>query len=647
MIFQQLPRSLTPTLAIPRDRGVFVSAESVGSVIDLTSLVQFSDANTNQRSSLSASNNGVVIAPNLTQLTAVGLTLNANSPISTGQILSLVNSSVVVNNFAADFSNANDLTNATITVNGTNGLTEFSNAAQIDGASLFVNGGGSLSLPAAISYANSIDDIWRAEGVGSVLSLPNLTSITNGDGRDWDMTINARTGGRIDLPAVTSIIDPNTGDTRDRGVFVSAESVGSVIDLTSLVQFSDANTNQRSSLSASNNGVVIAPNLTQLTAVGLTLNANSPISTGQILSLVNSSVVVNNFAADFSNANDLTNATITVNGTNGLTEFSNAAQIDGASLFVNGGGSLSLPAAISYANSIDDIWRAEGVGSVLSLPNLTSITNGDGRDWDMTINARTGGRIDLPAVTSIIDPNTGDTRDRGVFVSAENEGSLVVLVSLSLFSDANTNQRSSITVSDGASIDIGSSLTSLQLVDVTVAQASSLIGSLSLENEARLFGQGIVDGNLTNNFVFSPGRTFEITGDYLQGVSGVLTVDVAGALASEFDFISIAGNASFGGTLTVNLEGGFTPSVGDPIIEVIVYSSTDGAFNTINDGGYQVIAGGTSVMLVAPSAFTGSGGGGSRDTLLAFGSLEQSSTFAADLSSNSSHRKDFYTRLPN
>ncbi|MDA1053499.1 MAG: Ig-like domain-containing protein [Planctomycetota bacterium] len=163
---------------------------------------------------------------------------------------------------------------AALAVDGPRALFVANGDTKIDGGSFFATAGGQLSLPSAFVYSNSVDDVWRSEGAGSLLSLPNLTGITNGSGRNSDMTIAAAAGGRIDLSGVTQIVDPNSGDTRDRGVFVSANGPGSAIDLSLLASFTDADADERSAITASNFGLVTL-NATQTVLVNVTTSESN------------------------------------------------------------------------------------------------------------------------------------------------------------------------------------------------------------------------------------------------------------------------------------------------------------------------------------------------------------------------------------
>ena len=55
---------------------------------------------------------------------------------------------------------------------------------------------------------NSQSRFFRAEGTGSRLELPNVTSVTGGANYSNRMFIEAKSGGVIDLSQVTEIVDP-------------------------------------------------------------------------------------------------------------------------------------------------------------------------------------------------------------------------------------------------------------------------------------------------------------------------------------------------------------------------------------------------------------------------------------------------------
>ena len=138
-----------------------------------------------------------------------------------------------------------ELTNGSVlTVQGSNTIFRASNETFISGGSLNALNGGQIILPMATSYthaanANHQYRYFRAIGSGSRIELPNLTNITNGTFYDSNIVIEALSGGVVNLPLVAEIIDPNSGDTRYRAVSITADGVGSLVNLPALVNFMD------------------------------------------------------------------------------------------------------------------------------------------------------------------------------------------------------------------------------------------------------------------------------------------------------------------------------------------------------------------------------------------------------------------------
>ena len=58
----------------------------------------------------------------------------------------------------------------------------------------------------------------------------------------------------------------------------------------------------------------------------------------------------------------------------------------------------------------------------------------------------------------------------------------------------------------------------------------------------------------------SPG-TLSITGNYVQGADGTLSVELGGTVPGTlYDVLNVSGNATLGGKLQVSLTGGFVPT---------------------------------------------------------------------------------------
>ena len=190
--------------------------------------------------------------------------------------------------------------------------------ANIDAATITVSGGVLLSLPLVQSYtgittayaqqsAADRTTSLRATGTGSVLDLPGLTNIDIGTANVVTIEIDAQSGGRINLQSVTQISDTTEGI--QRRMFVTADGVGSVINLSSLTNFVDnsfGSPDWHSKLAALNGGAIQASALTTLKEVDVTLNATGTL---QIDKWVNWTNGVGNFSGSAYAMTNLANAT--------------------------------------------------------------------------------------------------------------------------------------------------------------------------------------------------------------------------------------------------------------------------------------------------------------------------------------------------
>ncbi|MCX8496747.1 MAG: LEPR-XLL domain-containing protein, partial [Akkermansiaceae bacterium] len=107
----------------------------------------------------------------------------------------------------------------------------------------------------------------------------------------------------------------------------------------------------------------------------------------------------------------------------------------------------------------------------------------------------------------------------------------------------------------------------------------------------KLAGNGTVSGDLTNLGLISPGNSPGIlseSGNLVFGRAGTVLIEVGGTRAGPgsapgstldgYDQIQVAGKATFGGTLDVQLINGFVPTVGQSF-DIVTYSSYSGNFD--------------------------------------------------------------------
>jgi hypothetical protein len=107
-------------------------------------------------------------------------------------------------------------------------------------------------------------------------------------------------------------------------------------------------------------------------------------------------------------------------------------------------------------------------------------------------------------------------------------------------------------------------------------------GTLVVDPTGSFTGGGNLGVSLENQGTvrpgFSPG-TLSVIGDYAQGASAELHIDLAGATRGAWDLLSASGAVSLDGSLNVFLLGGYTPALGESFTIVTARGGVSGTFS--------------------------------------------------------------------
>jgi hypothetical protein len=154
-----------------------------------------------------------------------------------------------------------------------------------------------------------------------------------------------------------------------------------------------------------------------------------------------------------------------------------------------------------------------------------------------------------------------------------------------------TNNGGTLDVLTGSTISAGGGITLLQTSGTIDLNGGDMNFPLGVDlNGGQLIGNGTFTGSVRNNGgTLGPGHSpgkIVITGNYTQGASGVLNMEIGGKTpGTQYDQLQVSGTATLGGTLNVSLINGFRPAVGD-VFQLIAPSSFSGAFATVNTTGF-------------------------------------------------------------
>ena len=133
------------------------------------------------------------------------------------------------------------------------------------GDNITVSGGATLSLPGLTGYSSNSGSMTTLEatGMGSILNLANLTSITVPSSYGSQVQFEALAGGTVTLTGLTSI---NTGT-----VLLESNGAGSTLNVSNLAGFTDNGGYIRSTLQAINSGTIVDAMQISLSGVNLTI----------------------------------------------------------------------------------------------------------------------------------------------------------------------------------------------------------------------------------------------------------------------------------------------------------------------------------------------------------------------------------------
>ncbi len=488
-----------------------------------------------------------------------------------------------------------------------------------------------LSKVTQINDPGSGDTRWRridvfADGAGSQIDLSQLVNFidvfgtaSSGDSI-WSSLVGAN-GGRVQAERLTVVRGVNvvTGESRistaseipsnvevkdetdlsdhDQGFILlgddsvlvtSGDSFGSVYWIGGSGNWETSSNWSTGRLPGPRNRVFIdSPQ-----HISITINSNvrvESIHSTEDVSLISGSLVVTSASVVSGNLLLRSGTSLTADGFYAAFEASGPTVLDGASLYATRGGKVRLPSVSAYSHASGDnnqhrTFRATGVGSVLDLGNVSTMSGGTHYNSRLAIEAIYGGTIDLSATTRIEDPDSGDFRWRRIDITSDGAYSSIDLSSLASFSDRFGSSSSGDAIwSTLAAIDSGNVSLSQAVftgVHMTTGVNAQFFGEADLSTNSRLTGNGTA-GAVGNAGTVAPNGFLTLTSDYRQQSQGRLIVRVGGTAAgNNFDRLVVNGNAVVHGILELVRTNNFVPTLGSEF-KILAANTVTGVFNNV------------------------------------------------------------------
>jgi len=434
------------------------------------------------------------------------------------------------------------------------GLTDIPSAAGLTLAGTFTKGGST----SALAGLTSVEGTLTLEGQ-TITATPGTGTFTNAGTSHLEQTTALTLTGNFSNSGTIWTGDGHN-DTGSNALNVSG-------NLTNNWQIYIEGTGD--SLSAAkvvNAGTIelLAPNQTLTDNGDFNNNAGAYFETGGI-----SNAAAVTVAGNLTNTDGFvemlgTNGQMTVNG-----NVSNSGLSEG---LIQVGGALGTGNTLSVMGNFTN-----GAGGVLFLMNDKSRVDVGG-----TFTNNSGASVQMNGSNGALAV-AGAFNNNGGSVSLAGSGD-------TLSAGGGFTNSGSVSVGAGETVKVTNAYTQSGAGSSTKLDGSLVASGGAQINGGTLLGNaGTITGDVTLAGVLSPGDasntagTINIAGDYIQTATGVFDLGIGGLVAgSQFDLLSITGTAGLDGTLTISLENGFFPAVGDTFTFLLASSGVNSEFSAVN-----------------------------------------------------------------
>ena len=253
------------------------------------------------------------------------------------------------------------------------------------------------------------------------------------------------------------------------------------------------------------------------------------------------------------------------------------------SKLLGGGRVLALSGTSSWTGANALSATNSGIGTLRLVSG--TFTVGDASGQNTNANGTGTLALEIQAGATLRKSLGGTTNFAAGVTSFTNAGMVEVLSGTLNIGSSGYQQTSGLTSLTGGSLTVSGTLT---LAGGSLT-GTGTVTATTVSNIGGQVGPGLSPGTLT------------ISGNYIQGSTGTLNIEVGGTtVGAEYDRLAITGAATLNGTLNVSLINDFVPLVGTSFT-IMTFGSRSGDFTT------KVIAPGLKADVPGATSYTLSG----------------------------------------
>ncbi|MFL5331539.1 MAG: Ig-like domain-containing protein [Gemmataceae bacterium] len=279
-----------------------------------------------------------------------------------------------------------------------------SDSVTISGASGSVSLSGTGATVAQLTLNNDliVDGVGLTDSgplnlsAGKLLKVQNLGSFSAAGATSLaSASVSAFSGSSVSLPGLTTLSAPTTGDTQ-----FWADGAGSLLSMPNLSSVLGSPTlNNR--FIASTNGTISVPTLSKLdNGLSQIYSSDSGVIQAASLTQLDNDYLWFDTSAGFPYANLTSFKHGSINGYGGTATFSALTTFASSSVFANNGTVISMPGVttVPAAETEEPNFQASDAGSVLTMGGLTTVAPSS---FVVRFRAMTGGTVSVPNVTAL------------------------------------------------------------------------------------------------------------------------------------------------------------------------------------------------------------------------------------------------------
>ena len=261
------------------------------------------------------------------------------------------------------------------------------------------------------------------------------------------------------------------------------------------------------------------------------------------------------------------------------------------------------PTSFEWSHDQSGLWQTQSNWEPKGVPNANNahVVFGDSNLIPRTLSVGTSDvtvksigfnsskSYAISGLGSIILESDGMGSEASINV---NQGTHALQAPVRINSNAEVSVLSGMTLEFDNRLDLNGHTVAMNGTGTVMFNSKNIMGNTSgaiQVNSGVASGSGTVKGSVVNASNVSPGNStgvLTVDGDYTQNASATLAIELTGGggmAGADYDRLLVSGSADLSGTLDLQVDGSYTPNIGDSMPGIVTSANRSGVFATVNN----------------------------------------------------------------